>query len=322
MARAVQPPVQARLSGQGSEQVRGGPDGFGAAQQQNAASIQPKVKKRHQLFLQLCIEIDQQITADHDVQLGERRVHDEILRSEDHRLADLLPHTKTAVLVLHEKLTQPFFGDVSADVLWVQTRARLVDRVFVEVGGENLQRKMLRRFELLQRLFEDYGERKGFFARGAADAPGAQRPALGVGGQKLRNGFVPQLVPSLRIPEEASDTDQELFEQQLRLLWILAQIADVVGDIVQLVQAHPTLDAAVDGALLVQRKVVPGLRSQQDQDLGQRVLVFAGDTLIYYAELREVLEVSDDFPGQLVGIGDDVGEPTVDRHARHAVEFG
>ena len=74
----------------GAEEVGEAADGLRAAEKQDAAGIQAVVKERHEFLLQLRRQIDQQVAAAQDVQLGEGRVHDEVLRGKDHHLPDLL----------------------------------------------------------------------------------------------------------------------------------------------------------------------------------------------------------------------------------------
>ena len=87
-------------------------------------------------------------------------------------------------------------------------------------------------------------------------------------------------------------------------------------------EAHAPLDPAVDGALLVQGKVVAGLRPQQDDDLLQGALGLVLQGQVGLGDEGGVLEIGDDLAGQLLRRGDDVGQPGVDGAAGHAVELG
>ena len=131
-----------------------------------------------------------------------------------------------------------------------------------------------------------------------------------------------QLLPGRRVAEEARHPDQQLLEEQIQLLRILLQVADVSRDLVDLVDAHAPLDPAVEGVLLVEGKVVAGLGAQQDDDLFQGALrlVFQGQSGL--GDERRALEIGDDLARQLLHRGHDVRQPGVNRAARHAVEFG
>ena len=86
--------------------------------------------------------------------------------------------------------------------------------------------------------------------------------------------------------------------------------------------AHAPLDPAVDGALLVEGKVVARVRPQENDDLFQGAL---GLALKEESRLRHKggpLEVGDDFSGEFLDRGHDVGETCVDGASGHAVEFG
>ena len=64
--------------------------------------LQAVVEDGQQLPLQFRPEVDQQIAAAEQVQLGERRVLDDVLRGEDQHLADRLLDPVLAVLLLDE----------------------------------------------------------------------------------------------------------------------------------------------------------------------------------------------------------------------------
>ena len=60
-------------------------------------------------------EVDQQVAAAQDVELGEGRVHDEVLRGEDHHLADLFADPVAALLLDEEARSRS--GETSAAML-------------------------------------------------------------------------------------------------------------------------------------------------------------------------------------------------------------
>jgi len=91
------------------------PHRFRAALKQNAAGREAVMKQRNQFSLHLRGQINQQVAAAQNVQLGEGRVHDEILRRKDHHLADLLAHP-VAVFFPGEEPLQPGIRNVGGDV--------------------------------------------------------------------------------------------------------------------------------------------------------------------------------------------------------------
>ena len=255
----IEAPVEPRFAVQRGEEVGRSADGLRAPQKQDAAGIQAVVKERQELLLQLRVQVDQQVPAGQDVELGEGRVHDEVLRGKDHHLADLFADP-VAVLVLDKEPAQALRRHIRGDVGRIDALAGFVDGVPVQVGGKDLERKVPGRLHLLQRLFEDDGQGIGFLPRRAAGHPGPQRLAGRAARQERRDDLSLQLLPGRRVAEKAGHADQKLLEEQLQFLGILLQKPDVGGDLVNLVDAHAPLDPAVDGALLVQGKVVARLR--------------------------------------------------------------
>src|SRR5438477_217556 len=54
-----------------------------------AGGDQAVVKQRNAFLLQLWSEVDQQVAAAQNIQLGKGRVHDEVLHGKDHHFPDL-----------------------------------------------------------------------------------------------------------------------------------------------------------------------------------------------------------------------------------------
>ncbi len=187
-------------------------------------------------------------------------------------------------------------------------------------GGEDLQGDP-RGARQLDRLGEDHGERVRLLARRAAGHPGAHDARAPTRLQQVRQHVLAQVLPCLGIAEEARDADRRLLEQELDLAGVFPEVAHVVRQLVDLVQAHPPLDASVDGAHLVEREVVAGVRPEQDEDLleGAQLLVLEDDLRRPY--VGRVLFVGDDAGGQLVGGRDHVREPRLDGALGHAREL-
>jgi hypothetical protein len=78
-----------------------------------------------------------------------------------------------------------------------------------------------------QLLAQQDRERVGLLARGAPGHPDAERLA-GVGALDERHDHVPaQRLPGVPVAEERRDRDQEVVEERVDLLGIVAQIAQV-----------------------------------------------------------------------------------------------
>ena len=135
---AIQAPKDLCPGLQRGKEVCGGADGLRAAKEQEPVGIQAVVKERQEFLLQLGREIDEKVAAAQDVEPGERRVHDEVMRGAEHHLADLFAHLIT-VLSLHEESAQTFRRNVASNVGRIDTLPRPIDRVLVQVGGKNLE---------------------------------------------------------------------------------------------------------------------------------------------------------------------------------------
>ena len=133
---------------------------------------------------------------------------------------------------------------------------------------------------------------------------------------------VAQLFPGGGIAEEIRHADQQLLEEQIQLLRVLLQVADVGRHLVDLVDAHAPLDPAIEGVPLVERKVVAGVGAQQDDGLFQGALRLVFQRRFGPGDQRSALEIGEDLPRQLLRRGHDIRQPGVNRAARHAVEFG
>ena len=66
-----------------------------AAEEQEAGLVQAVVEGRQDPLLQRLVEVDEDVAAAHQIQLGERRVAGQVVPDEDaqiaHRLADSVP---------------------------------------------------------------------------------------------------------------------------------------------------------------------------------------------------------------------------------------
>ena len=101
------------------------------------------MKERQELLLQLRGQVDEQVPAAQDVELGEGRVHDDVLRGKDHHLPDGLADP-VAALVLDEEPAQALRRHIRGDVGRENALAGFLDGVPVQVGGEDLERECSR----------------------------------------------------------------------------------------------------------------------------------------------------------------------------------
>jgi hypothetical protein len=86
-------------------------------------------------------QIDQQVAAAQNIQLGEGRIQDEALRGKDHHFPDLRRHP-VAVFIFGKEPLEPFRRHVRGNILRINALAGLVNRILVQVGGKDLQLKI------------------------------------------------------------------------------------------------------------------------------------------------------------------------------------
>jgi len=279
------------------------------------------VKQRDQLLLGFCTQVDQQVAATQDIELREGRVHDEILRGKDHQLTNLFAHL-VAAFGLREEPPKSWLGDIGGDILQVNALARSVDRIRVQVGGEDLHSELPLGVDGLRRLQKHDGQRIGLLSGGTTRHPSSKRLSGRAVGEQGWQGSIPQIIPGSGITEELGHPDQQFTEEEIEFLWVLLQVADVVRELVDLMNPHSALDPAMKRVLLVKGKVMARVGAQQNHRLlqGTLGLIFQGHCLA--GEEWSVLAQPDDTAGQLGYRSHDVRQPGVHRAARHAVELG
>ena len=84
------------------------------------------MKEGQEFLLQLRGKVDQEVPAAQDVELGEGRVHDDVLHGEDRHLPDLFGDP-VAVLFFDEEPLEAFGKHVGGDVGRKNALAGLVD---------------------------------------------------------------------------------------------------------------------------------------------------------------------------------------------------
>ena len=131
------------------------------AEKQKAAVVQGIVEQGNQPVLQLRREVDQKIAAGDQVELGERRIAQQVVRGEQADLAQLAGDAVGAVLA-HEIALQPGRRDVPGDDRGEAAGAGDLQRLLVDVAGEDLQ--LGRALHLGHVVAQQDGDRIGFLA--------------------------------------------------------------------------------------------------------------------------------------------------------------
>ncbi|HWJ06406.1 MAG TPA: hypothetical protein VNS57_11570, partial [Steroidobacteraceae bacterium] len=312
--------VQLPLAVGDVEQARTLADRLRGAEEQRAAGHQRVVEQRDQLALQVAIEIDQQVATADQVELRERRVLDHVLLREDKQVAQVLLDPVGAPLgVVREKAREPLLRDVGRDARRVNARARLLDGLAVDVGREHLDLdRLLVRDDL---LVEQDRDRVRLLAGRAAADPDPHHVVVVLLGEQLRQHFLLELRESVRVAEEVRDADQQVAEQRLDFLRVLARIAQVVVRLRDLVQGHAPLDPPQQRRLLVLREVVPGLGAQLHADALEQAVPQRGRRHRVGAA-EGMPDVLDQLRRHFRRWQHEVDHAGRDRAARHAVVFG
>jgi hypothetical protein len=273
------------------------------------------------LALQVALQVDQQVAADDQVEAGERRVADQVVRGEDAHLAHLF-HQLAGVILPGEEAREPVRRHVLGDALGVASQPREVERLVVDIAGEDLHARA--RLATLHRLAEQDRDRVGLLAGGAARRPDADL-SLGPGVvEKPRDHLALERGEGLGIAEEVRDADQQVAEELLRLLGILAQALDVGRHGGELVHLHATLDPPHERRGLVAAEVVAGLAPQQRADARQLAAHLLGERVpdVLLVQLPQVARVLDEPCRHLLGRQHVVHHARADRAAEHGVVPG
>ena len=147
------------------------------------------------------------------------------MAGKDAQLPDSLADLVVAILA-DEEPPQAFRRDVDLDVIQVDAGPGLFQGCFVEVGGQDLDRR--RSGSAVEELEQGDGQRIGFLAGRATGHPdpehGPRRPA----GHQGREHLLLQRLERLRVAEELRDADQEILVQVLDLGGIILEDREVV----------------------------------------------------------------------------------------------
>ena len=160
-----------------------------------------------------------------------------------------------AVLFFDEEPFEALGRHIGGDVGRKDALAGPVDGFAVQVGGKDLEGEASPSLHPVEGLFEDDRQGVSLLPRGAAGHPGPEHLTGGTVREERKNGLF-QVFPRRGIAKEARHADQEFLEEEFELLRICLEKPHILGDPLDLVDAHAPLDPAIDGALLVQGKIV------------------------------------------------------------------
>ena len=111
--------------------------GFAGAQQHQSAGIEREIEKLQHLALQNRLQVDQQIAATEQGNVGKRRILDQIMLSEHHHFPDGTGDLEI-VLILVEILGQQARRNVGGDAFGISAVSGVMDGVAINISGKNL----------------------------------------------------------------------------------------------------------------------------------------------------------------------------------------
>ena len=107
------------------------------ADEKHATGSQGKMENIESLLLRVAVQIDKQVATGNEIEPREGRVGQEIVRREEHHVAQLLLHP-IVVFPRHKKPPQSINGYVCFYRRGINAMTRVVDRLIVDVRRENL----------------------------------------------------------------------------------------------------------------------------------------------------------------------------------------
>ena len=130
------------------------------------------MKKGHQLLLCHTIQVNQQIAAANQINLGKGRIFHDILCREDDHIADRLFDDK-CIIFFGKKALQAFCGKISADPIGIDPGTCFVDGSVINISGKDYHFGEM--VSLIKRFMKQHRQRVGFFPGRAAGHPNPQR---------------------------------------------------------------------------------------------------------------------------------------------------
>ena len=259
---------------QGGKEIIEAADCLGTPQKQDARGVEGLKEKRDKPFLEICLKIDEEIPAAYEIELCEGGVHDDVLDGKEHCFPDFFVYLVSTVFMLPEILFKALRGYIRGNAGGEDALAGLLDRIAVDVGGEDLHLVVPLEPRFFQAFPDDYGYGVGLLSSRASRHPDPDRGASRKPFDQSGKIFFLQDLENHWVAEKARHTDKQFLEEQIDLLWVIPEIPLIIGQLFNLMEAHAPFDPADYGVLFVKRKVVPcsGPNEQEYLLKGARVL--------------------------------------------------
>ena len=162
------------------------------------------MEQRQHTLLHRRLEVDEEISAGHQVDTREGRILDDVVLREDDHLPDL-GHDLVDAPREVEIALQSLARDVRHRLLVVLGPCSSLERSRVHVGGEDLH---LTRAEVDHEVLQDDAQRIGLLARRASGDPDPQRPLALRSFEDGAQDVVLDRVERLAIAEKARHADE------------------------------------------------------------------------------------------------------------------
>ncbi len=295
-------------------------DALGAPQQQVAGLVQGVVEGRQDPPLQRRIEVDEDVSAAHQIQLRKWRIAGQVVLDEDAQIANRLVDP-VAAIGLDEVATAALFAHGPQRAVRVDAGAGLGDGGLAEIRPEDLDRVG----RVAQDLEQRDAERIDLFAGRASGHPDADRCPGRLLLDDGRKDLPLQGVEDLRVAEERRDVDEDVFVKRPDFIGVPLEQRQVVLELVRSAQGHPAGQSALEGRPLVLREVDADGGTDHRQDPAHQHFAALRPRLRFDRRPRRQVRMAaqaHQLRRQLGDGQDAVDHAGVHRAARHLGEFG
>ncbi len=297
------------------EQIAKGSDRLRLTEPEESPWAQSVVQDGDQPLLEHRVEVDQQVPAGDQIEMGEGRIGDRVVPREDHHVPDCLADPVPAVR-FHEESPQPCGGDILLDRLGVKPRPGFVDAGMTQVTRKDLHR------DRAALVGGEFGERNrdriGLLPGGTPQYPDPDREVAGTIPDQLRKDLLLEQLEALRIAKETRDIDQNILEQCFGFEGISGQESVVVVKPWDPIEHHPAGQPAEDRAPLVVAEIHPGPAADGFEDAREPVLDPRGPVPAVRADHRVLADLGDSL-GDFLRRQDEVHAPSGDGAVGHAL---
>ncbi len=243
-------------------------DRFRCTKKEDGVGAHRVVQHGDQAALEIGAEVDQHVAHGDEVHAGKRGIGRDVLDREHHLLPHFLSDLELAV-----RMNKEAAYALRTDVL--RNRSRInpgpggCDGFLVDVRAEDLDFQVPA--ELIRAFLQQYGQGIRFLPGGASGSPDTDRVSVLLSRQPIHEE-APHDGKGGLIPEELRHVDQQVLEQRFRLRGVAAQKPGVLAQCLDVVDAHPPLDAPLERGKLVAGEVALGPKP----DGGKNLLHVAG----------------------------------------------